>query len=285
MDSQFFMPSLVGADGVFRAIAVEAGLAALQVGGRGVPLVEQVLVGQPEPRFGHHSLTQAFGGAAQRSEPQRPLGLAQCRALACIAYPGFVPTALVGLKAADQFQHEVGLRGRFFSGFRKLSSCVRPARHPGDAFGLAGVGGVVAFWQDALARVWAGLKNCLYSRRPWFLPERAPLAFGADQDSSHRSSPRDLLNQAVSNRAGRRDCARLKLYGGRRRAETARCPVARSSVVMRERVLERKSAVGRRLVDVPGDAFRIFVTNRPKSATIIWRDHTECACERVFYAP
>jgi hypothetical protein len=54
---------------------------------------------------------------------------------------------------------------------------------------------------------------------------------------------------------------------------------------MRERVLERKSAVGRRLVDVPGDAFRIFVTNRPKSATIIWRDHTECACERVFYAP
>lgn len=132
------MPSLAEADGVFRAIVVDAGLAVLQVSDRGVPLVEQVLVGQPEPRFGDHSLTQAFGGAAQRSEPQRPLGLAQCRALCCITNPGFVPTAFVGIKAADQIQHEVGQRGRFFPGFKKLSSCVRPARHPSDAFVLAG---------------------------------------------------------------------------------------------------------------------------------------------------
>jgi hypothetical protein len=63
------------------------------------------------------------------------------------------------------------------------------------------------------------------------------------------------------------------------------CPVARSSVVLRERVRESKSAVGRRLIDVPDHNFSIFVTNRPKSGTIVWRDHNGRACERVFYAP
>jgi hypothetical protein len=63
------------------------------------------------------------------------------------------------------------------------------------------------------------------------------------------------------------------------------CFVARCSAVLRERVRESKSAVGRRLIDVPGYNFSIFVTNRPKSGTITWRDHNERACERVFYAP
>lgn len=56
-------------------------------------------------------------------------------------------------------------------------------------------------------------------------------------------------------------------------------------MVLRERVRESKSAVDRRLIDVPGDTLSILVTNRHESATIIGRDHNGRACERVFYAP
>ena len=47
----------------------------------------------------------------------------------------------------------------------------------------------------------------------------------------------------------------------------------RRFVVLRERVREGKSAVGRVLPDVPGYTYRIFVTNRSASAEIIWRDY------------
>jgi len=49
-------------------------------------------------------------------------------------------------------------------------------------------------------------------------------------------------------------------------------------VVLRERVREGKSAVGRVLLDVPGYTYRIFVTNRSESAVIIWRDYNGRAC-------
>ena len=61
----------------------------------------------------------------------------------------------------------------------------------------------------------------------------------------------------------------LKLHGW---------PVERRFVVLRERVREEKSAVGRRLIDVPGYTLRIFVTNRSESAEIIWRDYNGRAC-------
>jgi hypothetical protein len=47
-------------------------------------------------------------------------------------------------------------------------------------------------------------------------------------------------------------------------------------VVMRERVSEAKEAEGRKLIDVPGYTFRIFVTNQ------IYTDHTDGMSSRIF---
>ena len=48
---------------------------------------------------------------------------------------------------------------------------------------------------------------------------------------------------------------------------------ARRFVVVRERVRESKAAVGRKLIDVPGYTFRIWVTNRREGAVELWRDY------------
>jgi hypothetical protein len=45
---------------------------------------------------------------------------------------------------------------------------------------------------------------------------------------------------------------------------------ARRFVVVREMVQPKKSAVGRKLIDLPGYVFRVFVTNRGESALEIW---------------
>ena len=47
----------------------------------------------------------------------------------------------------------------------------------------------------------------------------------------------------------------------------------RRFVVVRERVREDKEAVGRRLLDVPGYTFRIWVTNRTDEPLALWRDY------------
>jgi hypothetical protein len=47
----------------------------------------------------------------------------------------------------------------------------------------------------------------------------------------------------------------------------------RRFVVVRERIRETKAAVGRRLIDVPGYTFRVWVTNRKESAVELWRDY------------
>jgi hypothetical protein len=53
---------------------------------------------------------------------------------------------------------------------------------------------------------------------------------------------------------------------------------ARRFVVVRERVRETKAAVGRRLLDVPGYTFRVWVTNRSEDALTLWRDYNGRAC-------
>ena len=52
----------------------------------------------------------------------------------------------------------------------------------------------------------------------------------------------------------------------------------RRFVVMRERVRESKAAVGRKLIDVPGYTFRVWVTNRSEGALALWRDYNGRAC-------
>lgn len=49
--------------------------------------------------------------------------------------------------------------------------------------------------------------------------------------------------------------------------------IARRFVVIRERVRESRASVGRRLIDVPGYTFRVFVTNRDELPELIWRDY------------
>jgi hypothetical protein len=41
---------------------------------------------------------------------------------------------------------------------------------------------------------------------------------------------------------------------------------------LRERIREGKEAVGRKLLDVPGYTYRVWVTSRTESAVEIWRD-------------
>lgn len=47
----------------------------------------------------------------------------------------------------------------------------------------------------------------------------------------------------------------------------------RRFVVVRELDRADKSAVGRRLIDVPGYTFRLWVTNRPEDPVTLWRDY------------
>jgi len=51
----------------------------------------------------------------------------------------------------------------------------------------------------------------------------------------------------------------------------------RRFVVVRERIREDQRATGRKLFDVPGFTFRIFVTNCPNSPEEIWRDYNNRA--------
>ena len=53
---------------------------------------------------------------------------------------------------------------------------------------------------------------------------------------------------------------------------------ARRFVVVREQLQERKHSLGRKLFDVPGYTFRVFVTNRPDPGEEVWRDYNQRAC-------
>lgn len=49
-------------------------------------------------------------------------------------------------------------------------------------------------------------------------------------------------------------------------------------MVVRERMRESKAAVGRKLLDVPGYTFRVWVTHRSEGALALWRDYNQRAC-------
>jgi hypothetical protein len=62
---------------------------------------------------------------------------------------------------------------------------------------------------------------------------------------------------------------RLKLLGWDRE---------RRFVVVREQLRETKRSLGRKLLEVPGYTFRVFVTNRSDAPEEIWRDYNQRAC-------
>ena len=47
--------------------------------------------------------------------------------------------------------------------------------------------------------------------------------------------------------------------------------------MVRELIQSKKPAVGRKLIDLPGYVFRVFVTNRSDAALEIWRDYNRRA--------
>lgn len=52
----------------------------------------------------------------------------------------------------------------------------------------------------------------------------------------------------------------------------------RRFIVVRERIRESKGAVGRKLINVPGYTFRVWVTSRSGAALELWRDYNGRAC-------
>lgn len=62
---------------------------------------------------------------------------------------------------------------------------------------------------------------------------------------------------------------RLQLFGWDRE---------RRFVVVREQLQETKRSLGRKLFDLPGYTFRVFVTNRDEAPEEIWRDYNQRAC-------
>jgi Transposase DDE domain group 1 len=53
---------------------------------------------------------------------------------------------------------------------------------------------------------------------------------------------------------------------------------ARRFVVVREQIQERKPSLGRKLFEVPGYTFRLFVTSLTDSPEEVWRDYNQRAC-------
>ena len=53
--------------------------------------------------------------------------------------------------------------------------------------------------------------------------------------------------------------------------------IARRFIVVRERLREKRDGPGRKLIDVPGYTFRIFVINRSDAPELIWRDYNRRA--------
>lgn len=139
-------------------------------------------------------------------------------------------------------------------------------------------GGVVAFLTEALALAPAALKIvCVRADSGFFADEL--LTFLELKQLSYIVVAR--LTGAV-----KRNCAGLKEWTaldenyavGEVWLQLQGWTTKRRFVVLRERVREGKSAVGRMLIEVPGYTYRIFVTNRTESAEVIWRDYNGRAC-------
>jgi hypothetical protein len=133
--------------------------------------------------------------------------------------------------------------------------------------------GAVAFLSEALALLPPGLAiRCVRADSGFF--EDALLSFLEARQLPYlvvaRLTQRLKRRAAIVNQWQEVDAHhavgefRVKLFGW---------SVERRFVVVRERVRADKEAVGRKLIDVPGYTFRIWVTNRSEPALGLWRDY------------
>lgn len=134
--------------------------------------------------------------------------------------------------------------------------------------------GVCAFLKEAFAQLPAGWRlRCLRADSGFF--DQAPLSMLEEHAVPYIIVARmtaALKARLHSSALVWRDLGKgysvssftLKLHGW---SDTRRF------VVVRELEREDKSAVGRRLIDVPGYTFRVWVTNRAEDAATLWRDY------------
>ena len=133
--------------------------------------------------------------------------------------------------------------------------------------------GVTAFLSEALALLPAGMSlRCVRADSGFF--EEALLAFLEQRQLPY------LVVARLTTRLKRRAAVISQWQPvdehyavGEFRARLLGWSVERRFVVVRERVREDKEAVGRKLIDVPGYTFRIWVTNRTEPVLLLWRDY------------
>lgn len=133
--------------------------------------------------------------------------------------------------------------------------------------------GAVAFLQEALALLPEGLWiRCVRADSGFF--EEPFLAFLEERGLPY------VVVARLTTRLKRR-CAGIgqwtpvdETYAvGEFSAQLLGWSKARRLVVVRELIREDKEAVGRKLIDVPGYTFRVFVTNRTEGPLELWRDY------------
>jgi hypothetical protein len=133
--------------------------------------------------------------------------------------------------------------------------------------------GVVAFLQEALALLPEGVFiRCVRADSGFF--EEGLLAFLEERKLTY-------IVVAKLTSSLKRDCAGIKNWtpideryaAGEFQAQLQGWSKPRRFVVLREQIREDKDAVGRKLIDVPGYTFRLWVTNREEDALILWREY------------
>ena len=133
--------------------------------------------------------------------------------------------------------------------------------------------GVVAFLSEALALLPAGLRvRCVRADSGFF--EDQFLSFLEQRNLPYLVVAR-LTVQLKRRAAGIRDWQTLDEHYavGEFKAQLQGWSQERRFIVVREQMREGKEAVGRKLLDVPGYTFRIWVTNRTENVLVLWRDY------------
>lgn len=133
--------------------------------------------------------------------------------------------------------------------------------------------GAAAFLSEALALLPAGWKlRCVRADSGFF--DEAFLAFLEQRSLAYLVVAR-LTTQLKRQAASLRNWQAVDEHYAVSEftAQLMGWSVRRRFVVVRETVREGKAAVGRKLIDVPGYTFRIWVTNRTDDPLVLWRDY------------
>jgi len=138
--------------------------------------------------------------------------------------------------------------------------------------------GVVEFLKEALAKL---------ESREWIRRVRADAGFFAEELLKYLEEQK-LGYIVVARRTPwlKREAARIENWRardetyavGELRLKLLGWDRERRLVVVREQIQERQPSLGRKLLEVPGYTFRIFVTNLADPPEEIWRDDNQRAC-------